>query len=124
MWTPPASKLPLVLVLLAACGVGGFAMGLSGAMDRSGPPARTAATEGQPAAPAADAVPLGAPLVEDKKAPEKPKEEPKEEEVKQDAPPPAPEAPPPAKPVAPADPVGDVIENSKAAPPPPPDVPY
>ncbi|WP_269715053.1 hypothetical protein [Caulobacter sp. NIBR2454] len=82
MWMPPKNKLPIVVAALAVCAVCGFGVGVQGAFQRQGPPTVAAAVpDSQLAAPAKDAVPLGAPLIETKKVAEKPKEEPKEEEV-------------------------------------------
>lgn len=122
MWMPLRSRLPVVLTLLVGCAAGGFGLGYVRALHREGPPvAGPAAAQTTSAVPATDAVPLGAPLIEEEKA-DKPKDEVKETEVAQEpvAPPPAPEAPPPAKPAAPADPIGDVLQNAPL----PPDVPY
>lgn len=123
MWSPPQNKLPLVLGALGVCAVSGFAVGVQGAFQRQGPPTvAAAAPDSLVAAPAKDAVPLGAPLIETKKVAEKPKEEPKEEEVVETAettpaPVPIPTAPAPTP--APAE--TSATDPAKA---PPPVIPY
>ncbi len=123
MWSPPQNKLPLVLGALGVCAVSGFAVGVQGAFQRQGPPTvAAAAPDSLVAAPAKDAVPLGAPLIETKKVAEKPKEEPKEEEVVETAettpvPAPIPTAPAPPAP-APAEAAADAAKA------PPPVIPY
>ncbi|MDG2521443.1 hypothetical protein P7B02_07805 [Caulobacter segnis] len=124
MWSPPQNKLPLVLAALGVCAVCGFAVGVQGAFQRQGPPTvAAAAPDSRIAAPAKDAVPLGAPLIETKKVAETPKEEPKEEEVVETAetapaPVPIPSAPAPTTP-APAE--APATDPAKA---PPPVIPY
>lgn len=117
MWSMPRSVLRVVAVILAACAVGGFILGVRGAPERARLPGEAAT--GGPALQATDARPLddmvfapAPPEPEPEKVEEKP-----EEKLEQAPPIAAPPlevpkaAPAPTPPAAPDDKVGDLIDG-------------
>ena len=119
MWSMPRSVLRIVAIVLAACAVGGFVLGLRGAPERARLPGEAAS--GGPALQATDARPLddlvfapAPPEPEPEKVEEKPEE--KAEEAAAPAPvpldvPKAPAPAPAAPPAVPEDKVGDLIDG-------------
>lgn len=127
MWTMPRSVLRVVAVILAACAVGGFILGVRGAPEQARLPGES--PNGGPALQATDAQPLDdLVLTPSELEPEPPKvEEKPEEKVEEEAPIIAPPPPPPAATPAPTAPpsdedrVGDLIDGLT---PPPEQPPY
>jgi hypothetical protein len=129
MWTMPRSVLRVVAIILAACAVGGFILGVRGAPERARLPGES--PDGAPALQATDARPLDdLVLTPSEPEPEPVEVEDKPEEKAEEAPlvvPPPPVASPTPAPTTPTMPssdedrVGDLIDGIT---PPPEQPPY
>ena len=129
MWTMPRSVLRVVAIILAACAVGGFILGVRGAPERARLPGESA--DGAPALQATDARPLddlvltpSEPEPEPVEVEEKPEEKAEEAPLVVPPPPVTSPTPAPTTPTMPSsdeDRVGDLIDGIT---PPPEQPPY